>query len=734
VKPRPKFRSKIGAVLLTLSCLELQVQQSLALPGELAAEVTAGGDAPLTCPPACGIGYTVDSTGDGHNVGPVTQCNDGTNHCTLRAAIEAANGHAGDDGIFFNIPTTGNNCDASGNCTINLGAALPDLSDNVTITGPGADKLSVTRNSSSSFRIFNVTAPGLVSFSGMTISKGAAPINGNGGGINKTGAGTVNVTNCTISNNQALAVGGGGGINNDSSGTINLTNSTVSANSAGDGGGIRSNGGTVNITGSTVSDNTADSNSGAFSGSGHGGGLLVIAGTVTVTNSALTGNSARDTGGGGNTINGGGIYIAAGTANFTNSTLSGNSANLDGGGIYNKSALNVSNSTLTGNTAIVGGGIYNDSAGSATIKSSLIALNGSITHNFNGSFISGGFNLIDNNDGSNFPAGNPNANNDVVGTKAAPLDAKLDPAGLQDNGGRTKTIALQSNSPAINKGGSPNAPARDQRNYVRPDTADTGAFEFAGTIPVTLANISTRLAVQTGDNVLIGGFIVTGTHQKKVILRAIGPSLTLPGKLADPILELYQGNTLLESNDNWMDSPNRQMIIDSTIPPDNSLESAIVRVLAPGAYTAIVRGVNNGTGIGVVEAYDLDRTLDSKLANISTRGPVQTGDNVLFAGFIVSGPDSQKVIIRALGPSVPVPGALADPTLELHDGNGATLEANDNWVDSPNKQAIIDSTIPPPNNMESAIVRTLTPAGYTAIVRGANNSTGVAVVEVYALN
>jgi hypothetical protein len=222
-----------------------------------------------------------------------------------------------------------------------------------------------------------------------------------------------------------------------------------------------------------------------------------------------------------------------------------------------------------------------------------------------------------------------------------------------------------------------------------------------------LVNISTRLPVQGGDNVLIGGFIVTGTQPKKVILRAIGPSLPLSGVLADPILELYQGGTLLESNDNWMDSPNKQAIIDSTIPPSHPLESAIVRSVTPGAYTAIVRGVNDGTGIGVVEAYDLDQTANSGLANISTRGFVQTGDNVLIAGTIIVGQASQTVIVRALGPSVPVPGAMADPTLELRDGNGALLDANDNWGDSPNKQAIIDSTIPPTNNLESAIVRTL---------------------------
>jgi hypothetical protein len=156
--------------------------------------------------------------------------------------------------------------------------------------------------------------------------------------------------------------------------------------------------------------------------------------------------------------------------------------------------------------------------------------------------------------------------------------------------------------------------------------------------------------------------------------------------------------------------------------------------VAPGNYTAIVRGVNGGTGTGVVEAYDLDASVTSKLVNISTRGLVQTGDNVLIAGTIVVGPANQKVILRALGPSTGVPGAMADPTLELHDSNGTILEANDNWMDSPNKQAIIDSTVPPTNDLESAIVRTLTPANYTAIVRGAGGTTGIAVVEVYALN
>jgi len=269
---------------------------------------------------------------------------------------------------------------------------------------------------------------------------------------------------------------------------------------------------------------------------------------------------------------------------------------------------------------------------------------------------------------------------------------------------------------------------------------DSAVFIRSGSFVVTpkpgrLGNISTRGRVETGDNVLIGGFIVTGAQPKKVIARAVGPSLPVAGKLANPILELHKPDGSVVTNDNWVDAANKQEIIDSTIPPTNDLESAILTTLAANssAYTAIVRGVNNTTGVGLVEAYDLDLSLDSKLANISTRGLVQAGDNVMIGGFIVVN-DPLKVIVRAIGPSLPVSGKLANPTLELHDGNGAVLESNDDWVNSPNKQAIIDSTIPPTNDLESSIVRTLPPGNYTAIVSGVNNTTGIALVEVYALN
>jgi hypothetical protein len=157
--------------------------------------------------------------------------------------------------------------------------------------------------------------------------------------------------------------------------------------------------------------------------------------------------------------------------------------------------------------------------------------------------------------------------------------------------------------------------------------------------------------------------------------------------------------------------------------------------LSPGAYTAIVRGVNNTIGVALVESYDLDRTSDSKLANISTRGFVQTGDNVMIGGLIVQGIDPARVIIRAIGPTLSqygVPSVLADPTLELHDGNGALMSFNDNWKDS--QQADIQATgLPPPNDAESAILATLSPGAYTAIVKGKNNTSGVALVEAYQI-
>jgi hypothetical protein len=262
------------------------------------------------------------------------------------------------------------------------------------------------------------------------------------------------------------------------------------------------------------------------------------------------------------------------------------------------------------------------------------------------------------------------------------------------------------------------------------------------TPPHTLLNSATRMRVGTSDNVLIGGFIIRGAS-KKVILRAIGPSLAkagVPGALANPTLELHGGGgELITSNDDWVNSPQKQAIIDSGVAPSDDHESAIVASLPEGNYTAVMAGAGGLAGVGLVEIYDLDRTAPSRLLNLATRGRVETGDNVMIAGLIVGGTQNTRVIIRALGPSLatltpPVPGTLSDPTLELRDVQGNLLDTNDDWVNSPHKQEISDSTLAPPNNKESAIIRALPPANYTAVVRGASGASGVALVELYDLD
>ena len=254
--------------------------------------------------------------------------------------------------------------------------------------------------------------------------------------------------------------------------------------------------------------------------------------------------------------------------------------------------------------------------------------------------------------------------------------------------------------------------------------------------PSNLGNISTRLRIQTGDNAMIGGFIITGTELKTVIVRGIGPSLPVPGALADPVIEVHgSSGQLLATNDNWRDGQYAQQVA-ATLPPANDLESALWGRLDPGAYTVVVRGKNDTTGTGLFEVYDLDQTANSMLANISTRGFVETGNNVLIGGTIVIGNDPARVLLRAIGPSLTnfgVPNALQDPTLELHDGNGALLASNDNWR-SDQEAEIIATGIPPTNDLESSILRDLAPGNYTAIVGGVNSTTGIAVVEAYELN
>ncbi len=222
-------------------------------------------------------------------------------------------------------------------------------------------------------------------------------------------------------------------------------------------------------------------------------------------------------------------------------------------------------------------------------------------------------------------------------------------------------------------------------------------------------------------------------------MRGIGPSFggLVADALADPTLELHAGDgSLIATNNNW--KSDQQAEIEATgLAPTNDLESAIVATL-PGngaSYTAILKGNGGTTGVGLVEAYDLDTAANSKLANISTRGFVDSGDNVLIGGFI-AGEGVADVIVRAIGPSlavVGVSGALQNPTLELHNNFGATLASNDDWKDS--QQAEIAATgLQPSDDLESAILATLPPGAYTAVVRGIDGTTGVGLVEIYNLN
>ncbi len=229
---------------------------------------------------------------------------------------------------------------------------------------------------------------------------------------------------------------------------------------------------------------------------------------------------------------------------------------------------------------------------------------------------------------------------------------------------------------------------------------------------------------------LIAGFIVTGAQPKRVLIRGLGPSLPVAGALADPVLKLDGGAV---TNDDWRATQECE-IISTTVPPSNNLEAAIVATLAPGAHTAILRGKNGGTGVGLVEVYDLESGMPERLANISTRGQVQTGDNVMIGGFIVGGNSPATVLLRAIGPSLTaqgVSGALMDPTLEVVDGNGSVI-SNDNWR-ATQESAIIATTVPPADDREAAVLATLVPGAYTAIVRGKNNTTGVALVEGYVI-
>ena len=254
-------------------------------------------------------------------------------------------------------------------------------------------------------------------------------------------------------------------------------------------------------------------------------------------------------------------------------------------------------------------------------------------------------------------------------------------------------------------------------------------------------NLSTRMQVQIDDNVGIGGFIVTGTSPKQVLMRAIGPSLTVfgvPHVLANPILELHgPGSFVTVMNDDWQDDPAQAALILATgIAPSNDFESAIEAILPPGVYTGIVRGSGNTTGVALIEVYDLSQDVESKLGNISTRAFVGTASDIVIAGFILGNHNGNDgIVIRGIGPSLAaagVPDALVDPTLELRDANGDFIAMSNDWQDNPGQAAeLIAAGLAPTNPLEAGIAIAIPPGLYTALLAGLDNATGVGLIEVY---
>ena len=449
------------------------------------------------------------------------------------------------------------------------------------IDGPGANQLTVRRDTGGNYRIFTVS--------------------------NFTEAGpTVKLSGLTLSNGQGVGSGTVGGCILNDFATLTINRCALLANNAGSGAGILNFRGSITVTDSTISGNAATAFGGAFFNNAAQGPA-----TLTLTNCTLSSNFAAR----------GAVIHNPGSTGIAGVTLQ--------------------NCTLATNTSAQGG-IYNDGVNARVTLSNTILSAATGNSNFvvanSAQVISQGNNLSSDaagGDNSTGPGGLLNQPGDRRNT-----NPMLDSAGLASNGGSTQTIALLIGSPAINGGNDGNAPLTDQRGFHRAGVTDIGAFEFGGLAPATLANISTRLRVETGDNVLIGGFIVTGAQAKKVIVRAIGPSLPVPGKLANPTLELHGPSGLIAANDDWRDAPNEQEIIDSTVAPANDLESAVLTTLQTFgfAYTAIVSGVEQPDRCRTRSKPTISLWIaDSKFANISTRGLVQTGDDVMIGGLIILG-------------------------------------------------------------------------------------------------
>lgn len=692
---------------------------------------------------------------------------------------------------------------------INLTGSALAIGTSLTINGPGAGQLAISGNNFNALFSVNVSTPGTVSLSGLTLTKAT----GTRGAVDNGGTGTLTISSCAITNNHS-STGNGGGVSNNNTGVVNVIGSTLSGNTAPlCGGAIANSNGILNITDSTLSNNT-------------------VAVTIPQFNK------------------GGGAVCVGGTTNISNTTISGNTAVASdslGGAISGFGTLNIKNCTITNNSAGSGGGIGLRS-GTTQMNNSIVALNSASSGPDVTGTVTATYTLIGDPSGATINGGTGNLSG----------DPKLRP--LANNGGPTQTHLLLPDSPAVDAG-DPNftpPPSNDQRNQPRVagQRIDMGAVEVSytlsasagtpqsttintafstnlqatvlesgnpvGGVPITFAppasgpsgvfeggnpaiattsdtgiataptfvanglegtydvvatasgistsanftltnvalpsptpsptpgvvgNVSTRLPVGSGDDVLIEGFIVQGPagSTKKILVRAIGPSL-LPFGVADallnPTLEIHDSSSIVARNDDWRTSQIGGLVTSDQYPeinasglaPGDDRESAIIANLAPGSYTAQVRGGGNTTGTGVVDAYDLSSGSPAQLTNIATRGLVQPGDKLMIAGFIVQSAPV-RVVVRATGPSLlafGIKNALPDTTLELHDENGVIIRQNDDWMTD--QKAELEATgLQPGNNLEAALVETIPPGQYTAQVRGKPETTGIGVVEVYFL-
>lgn len=388
-------------------------------------------------------------------------------------------------------------------------------------------------------------------------------------------------------------------------------------------------------------------------------------------------------------------------------------------------------SAVNRNGSLLGGTSYNQSASLSTLP------NFGLLHNFSGLDHAVAFDAV-----QDVLYGISTASDQIIGYDTATFEERTRVAIGEDFAQSSQAMAFDIGTFVASPDG--RYLALIAPSAVRVFDLVTGTSSAISTLPF-LGNISTRGTIGEGENVPIGGFIVTGTDAKKVVVRAIGPSLApfgVANALQDPILELHDASgSVTASNDNWRDSQATQIQAAGLAPSDDR-EAALMATLSPGSYTAVMRGLNGTTGVGVVELYDIDPNTKSKLGNISTRGMVGTGDNVMIAGFILGGgyrlfaPYNRKVAVRGLGPSLAqfgVPNALANPQLTVRDSNGTLIRDNDDWIAGGQVTELQNAGLAPTSDRESAIILALPPGSYTAILRGINNTSGVGLIEVYAL-